>query len=47
MKVALANDFQFAHNIISLASKLYWDSGHSPEFNAFVVKSGLLQTASK
>ena len=24
MKVALANDIQFAHNIISLASKLYW-----------------------
>ena len=25
MKVALANDYQFAHNIISLASKLYSD----------------------
>ena len=24
MKVAMANDYQFAHNTISLASKMYW-----------------------
>ena len=35
MEVALVNDYQFAHNAILLASKLYWGQRSKPKYHCF------------
>ena len=35
MEVTLVNDYQFAHNVISLASKLYWGQRSKPKYHCF------------